>query len=457
MIDINDSNIYTNFVNIASWGHASQSSLSRWSKDSDAQRGVIEFARFLDYAFHTGGSEAPWWKLEFPKEINVRKIRIWNRVEEKLRARANGLTVEMFNEKKQLYKKTIEDFSMNYADINLPEGIQIDTIQLTMNHACYLHLNQIEVFVSKDFYIKELSLRNKYVLCIPYGGFNDTLSQISKCWYYARQYRRTLIVDTRFSGFMDCFSNYFTPPPGVYFEDALKFKLNIKNNNFYPPHAIKEQKISYQRARSKDGYSIDKTTGKRLSFNFEFDYYEDYLLHVENRGGRNSLFFLKSCRLNNRLIEKFLHHYSNNNNYTSIHIRNTDYKTDYEDFLKHLSIEIIGNILFASDDKKCREYAREVFGERLFFFTNVPDSEGKKLHASREFHSRENNDSVIIDLLALAAGKDIHIKNLSGGGTIKPNEKRFSGFSELAKNLCHHKYYIDSILGVHLFDKLNSA
>lgn len=50
---------------------------------------------------------------------------------------------------------------------------------------------------------------NKYLLCIPHGGMNDTLCQIEFCWQYALKYSRRLIINTQKSGLMGDFSDFF--------------------------------------------------------------------------------------------------------------------------------------------------------------------------------------------------------------------------------------------------------
>jgi hypothetical protein len=49
----------------------------------------------------------------------------------------------------------------------------------------------------------------RYLLCRPHGGLNDTLCQIEKCWKYALKSDRVLIIDTRNSGLHADFSEYF--------------------------------------------------------------------------------------------------------------------------------------------------------------------------------------------------------------------------------------------------------
>ena len=53
--------------------------------------------------------------------------------------------------------------------------------------------------------------RQRYVLCRPHGGLNDTLGVIGTCWRYAEATGRTLVVDADRSAFCSDFGEYFEP------------------------------------------------------------------------------------------------------------------------------------------------------------------------------------------------------------------------------------------------------
>lgn len=53
----------------------------------------------------------------------------------------------------------------------------------------------------------------KELLCIPYGGLNDTLVQISRCYEYAKIYKRRLLIDTSKSVIFLDFGLYFDLNP----------------------------------------------------------------------------------------------------------------------------------------------------------------------------------------------------------------------------------------------------
>src|SRR5262245_56030130 len=54
-------------------------------------------------------------------------------------------------------------------------------------------------------------MASKYVLCRPEGGLGDIFNQIWPCCVYAREYDRTLVIDTISTDFQDDFFRYFRP------------------------------------------------------------------------------------------------------------------------------------------------------------------------------------------------------------------------------------------------------
>ena len=65
-------------VDISHLGIASQSSLSKWSKENDSQR-AVDGTISKDFSFHTGNEFEPWWKIEFSSPFNIQHIVINNR------------------------------------------------------------------------------------------------------------------------------------------------------------------------------------------------------------------------------------------------------------------------------------------------------------------------------------------------------------------------------------------
>jgi hypothetical protein len=79
-------------VNIAPHGRASQSSTSKWSRQHDAQRAVMDVD--TEFAFHTDVEDEPWWHLEFDGLQHPEYIIISNRHRPEFQDLAETLRVE---------------------------------------------------------------------------------------------------------------------------------------------------------------------------------------------------------------------------------------------------------------------------------------------------------------------------------------------------------------------------
>jgi len=80
-------------VNIAPHGRASQSSTSKWSRQHDAQRAVMDVD--TEFAFHTDVEDEPWWHLEFDGLQHPEYIIISNRHRPEFQDLAETLRVEV--------------------------------------------------------------------------------------------------------------------------------------------------------------------------------------------------------------------------------------------------------------------------------------------------------------------------------------------------------------------------
>lgn len=80
-------------------------------------------------------------------------------------------------------------------------------------------------------------MKNKYVLCRPQGGFNDMLSQIEKCYVYAKKENRKVIVDTNYSAnetWHDPLDKYFTSTDEALILNINNISESIENMTVYP-------------------------------------------------------------------------------------------------------------------------------------------------------------------------------------------------------------------------------
>lgn len=422
-------------INIACWGIASQSSLSQWSKPNDAQRAVDESLDIDSFAFHTSKENNPWWQLELNENITYQKIRIWNR-KNTCQDKANGLILEYFDTNQSQWILLMNNILFEKEFVELYLGLQGPLkIRLKLNKIEYLHLAKVEVLINQKDFLDILHKNDKYVLCRPQGGLNDNLVQVTKCYFYAKKYKRFLVIDGETSSFLDNWSNYFIPLENIKFSD---FSELGSPDDIYPgfiANRLNSYRIKYV---GSDLKYVDTQNNKPVTFDFSAQYKHKFLLHHAGGGGVISYKIFNQLILKKEIIDEFKEIYSKLGQYAAIHIRNTDYKTDYEGFLINFPKEKYHKIIVCTDDSRCKEFAKKIFLDKFVNVTQIPNNNGERIHNNKKYVNYQLNKTVVLDLLFLAASTDLFILQLTGGG--------YSGFSMLAKKLNENKNILNKFL-----------
>lgn len=290
-------------------------------------------------------------------------------------------------------------------------------------------------------------MNEKFVLCRPKGGVNDTLCQVEKCWQYAENFNRTLIVDTCKSGLKVDFD--------LIFENRLKtdkviFKLDddtlIKiNEKTCYPREIEGRLGDYQSVYISGNNFWDPEANVKLTFDFKKDYTEEVVVHDQCGGGLLSFKLLNRVRLIDHVSTELYKRLSKiGDDYYAIHVRNTDHKTDYPTFFKSISRAIENKtVLICSDDVNVIHHAKRFFKEsNIVSISEIPDTNGEPLHGPKTVFEKEMKENIaiisIIDLLALAMSKKIFFTQTTKG--------HISGFTRLAKEIHHNKTILDTLL-----------
>lgn len=300
---------------------------------------------------------------------------------------------------------------------------------------------------------KPFSQNSRYVICIPHGGMNDTFVQIQKCIDYCNKFNRDLILDTRRSGLFLDFDRFFN------------FELNYKLRSIYPyrlfdSSVLNECSVYPSALKGLIGYIplafssecqnfTEKESGVRLTFDHNLDYSEKILVHEQCGGGTESFDLISSINFSEEvscLINEKLIHLPEN--YAAIHVRNSDYKTDYENFFQKLSSEIdVANILICSDDINVKNSAQNYFKKFNLFFTDVPmNAEGRPLHHATNYLTDQDKFSATVcafaDLIALARSGNLFFSNVILNSQLKSYP---SGFSRLANFLNENKHIVNKL------------
>jgi len=339
-------------------------------------------------------------------------------------------------------------------------------------------------------------MKEKYVLCLPRGcGFNDVLCQINEAYKFSQKSNRTLLIDTRLSGLAASLSNYFDLliqdhriQLNLEVEDLDKLnKLTCFPNEF-------EGKIDwiYHRFAAIDSKKMDtwryfnsihnllkllfyvfknvKLNSISLKFKFivnylnirkkkfyiQFDNIETHqaelIVHHMSGGGEESIETLSILKLKNEIINKinlkinFL-----GVDYDAIHIRNTDYKSEYATFLEQVKLKTLGRKIFlCTDNPDVIRFTKETMDQTEIVFIEKYFPTNKTINCPIHFQwglSKEtihlNNINMLADLIGMAKSKNLFYPNLSEN----IHQAKFSGFSLLAENLKSRPELVDQLMG----------
>ena len=142
-------------IDIGSFGVATQSSTSKWSRENDAQRAVSNLG-ILDYAFHTDKEKKPWWQIDFEKPKDISYIIISNRKRKPFNEIASRLLITALNEQGE----DVVLHSGNLCIGSLPDTLplilpvsnisSIKNIKITLLKNDYLHLADVKILSKKE-------------------------------------------------------------------------------------------------------------------------------------------------------------------------------------------------------------------------------------------------------------------------------------------------------------------
>lgn len=283
----------------------------------------------------------------------------------------------------------------------------------------------------------------RFLLCRPQGGLNDILSNIDKARLYADKFNRTLIVDTNFvnsDNVLGDFSDYFRSTANIVL-NARPLQNKLRDMTVFPA-CVAKQLESYRAYFDPVRNFVERTTGQIISFRFDLDYSEQLLVHHACGGSNFGMRALSGLQLNEVITVELIRRLNIiNGPYIGVHIRNTDYRTDYLRHINSLIPKIAAwdckNLFVATDNIECVKYCTKLFSSlNVFSFSWLPEI-AHPLHyypdASRRF---EITTDAILDLLMLALSKHLSaIPILPTGGfcvQISGVSVHLSGFSLLA-------------------------
>ena len=286
---------------------------------------------------------------------------------------------------------------------------------------------------------KTRRITKKYVICIPQGGLCDMIARIYECLEYCKKHKRILIVDTRFSTHMkySIFHYFKIDSPILFRGDFDKQYASLKGKSFFPSEFSNNFKTVECRYKKGIG-SINKKTKTPCFIDLKKSYSEDVLLYRNSGGGPYyNISFLKICRLTPLVKKVFFERQKQlPEKYISVHIRNTDYKSDVDNFIKENKKIFDSNSIFlASDHYETIQKFKSLYGKHLFSFSKIkkiPKTNKRRgLHYMKRSlkETHEMTVDAIVDLLLLAGGTHLYFSS------------KESGYSKVA-DLLHKDYSV---------------
>jgi hypothetical protein len=287
------------------------------------------------------------------------------------------------------------------------------------------------------------------VLCRPRGGLTDILSQIEKCCRYAEWTKRAVIVDTKFGaeGFGDEFDRYFSSRQSHLILSARSLNPVFDRASTFPT-CLQGRVSSYDwdYDHEKHGF-LDRETRQRLTFDFHKHYPHDLLVHQEARRLPIAASVFMRLRLQPQLTRELLSRISKiGGPYLGVHIRHTDYRSDYHPVIERIAAADAAKVFLATDNKwVLDEFRASLPGKQVFSFAEELSLDGTPIHLSApakgDVHRR--NCDAILDLLLLGLSRTV----ISADLTNSPSVTKKAGFTVLATELVNQKRYLSELLG----------
>ncbi|MDR1451389.1 MAG: hypothetical protein LBI57_03530 [Helicobacteraceae bacterium] len=259
-------------------------------------------------------------------------------------------------------------------------------------------------FVSFLLGVKTSNDGAKYLFCRLRGGLNDMLCQIYLCATYALRYRRVVCIDGAVSGFLDDLGRYFAV------REELKTWLRFGGIDFLSPPFDRYPKRFLHKV-------LPILDGGLAEFDQNKSYEQQVLFFTSDVGGDDSIDALSFLDLTPNIRSSISKTVQDLGGYDAIHIRHSDYETNYKKFFAEIADRLGGNVLLCTDSREVQQYAKGLFGDRLICLYEVPDVGGTTLHRNQNLDRYQTNLAALIDLFALANAKNLymtHVDRLRG-------------------------------------------
>ena len=248
----------------------------------------------------------------------------------------------------------------------------------------------------------EMKNQPKFVLSRPAGGLNDSLCMVQSAWSHCDQSNCHLVVDVSQSWMAPSFKNVFQFPVETVTvlstpEEVARFEVQI----------------------NKTLNSIEAGPARK--------------------GGNGSLALFGRITVGDDVLRAHrLEHLGMGAPFDAVHIRHSDYKTDFRPILRKVGrLSKASQIRVLTDSNEVLQYAREVFGDRLCPTRRSLPPAGTPLHKQRSSDQAGPvvgvlEEAVLDILIATKATRFFYTHVLNAG---KQGQRKTSGFGGLIVGL----------------------
>jgi len=251
----------------------------------------------------------------------------------------------------------------------------------------------------------------------------DMINAIMRCHEFAKETGRILVIDTTNGWMKDDLRNYITIQSATVYTGLLEpLYKSLKSRSIYPKD-ISIETLDPVIRPNPSGVGDQFYQGP-VSLTYELnDKDADVMVYSMYRIGDLKIKeFLQMCRFTPQVLKAYRNARGQlPAQYVGIHVRNTDYKSNINEFMEHHRKQFAGKALFvASDNKDTITRFQQHYGSNVYSFTNLPDNGGKPLH-DKEVTIRTKEESIqynldtFVDILLLVGANTYYASNKQSG------------------------------------------
>lgn len=255
---------------------------------------------------------------------------------------------------------------------------------------------------------------NQFALCVVSGGLNDSLCIMEDAFEFAEANSLSLVFDLSEAWIPGPLESVFIfNDPKVLLlsspRDVRNFELKLRENPCIQIVRVGGRKGGIHSVRIFQRVSITKKT------------LDDYRLELESLP----------------------------DNFAAVHIRHSDYQTEYKSVLTRIHRIERRTIFLSTDSREVDEFARQLFGAQLARVDRTRPKSSSPLHKQdvkrNSDEGREMLREAIVDLLILASADVFYYTATFGVG--QSYSPVVSGFGRLAKSLLGAPEVLGALIG----------